>query len=427
MNKQRSRQRFWQHSLLGLVISSLSTTSYALTTVEDAWNAAKYYDPTYQQSQLDEQISETEVRSSRSSLLPSAEIAASRNWNDKSSNSNRYGVSLNQTIWDSSKWSALDQSQAAYITAQLKLKQSYNDLAARLINAYLDLAQSQGDLRLAQQKFAEGTKMLHITQQRYKAGKIHSTELEDMRANHLDEQAEILANQSKVADKKAVLITLINVDPDVVDEIDTTKLTPPKLLVNSESAWLKLANDNSPELLAAKQNIRVVEFESKQAKAGYEPTLTGSVGYNNSNNNDELNASLNLSVPLDLNGSTSAKVDRAKLQVLRTKEEARAVEIGIRSTISNRYNQLSIDWQRVKIAQQQVESRQRLLESKQVVYKAGMAEASDVIDAHNHLFASKNVLQSLFYQYWQHRISLLKSVGKLDDNTIRLISQALQS
>jgi TolC family type I secretion outer membrane protein len=444
MHKKNSAPRLCGNAFLGLILGSVSLSSYALT-IEEAWHAAKYYDPAYQQSQLDQQISETEVRSSRSALLPSAEITASSNWNDNSygsgsngsSNTNSYGLSLNQTIWDSSKWSALDQSQAAFVTAQLTFKQSHNDLAARLINAYLDLAQSQGDLRLAQQKFAEGTKMLHITEQRYKAGAIHSTALEDMRANHVDERAEILANQSNVADKKAALIALINLAPNAVDEIDTTNFLPPKLIVNSENGWLKLANDNSPELLAAKQNIRVVEFEKDQAKAGYYPTVTGSVGYSGSHNSDgnsdgnssddTLNASLNLRVPLDLNGSTSANVDRAKLRVKRAREEARAVEIRINSTISNRYSQLSIDWQRIEIAQQQVESRQRSLKTKQVVYDAGLAEASDVIDAHNRLFGSKNALQSRFYQYWQHRISLLKSVGKLDDNTIALISQALQS
>ncbi|WP_249185469.1 TolC family protein [Moritella sp. 5] len=408
-------------------MASFSPSSFALT-IEDAWNAAKYYDPIYQQSQLDEQISETGIRSSRSALLPSAEITASSNWNDGRSSSSSYGVRVNQTIWDSSKWAALDQSQADFLASKLKFKQSHNDLAARLINAYLALAQSQGDLRLAQQKFNEGTKMLHITDLRYKAGKIHSTELEDMRANNVDERANILASQSKVADMKAVLIALINITPHVVYEIDTTNLTPPKLIVNSETAWLKLASDNSPELLAAKQNVRVVEFGKDQAKAGYYPTLAGSVGYSNSNTtNDEFNASLNLSAPLDLNGSTSANVDRAKLQVLRAKEEVRAIEIRINSTISNRYTQLSVDWERVEIAQQQVESRLRVLKSKQVVYDAGMAEVSDVIDAHNRLFDSKNMLQSLFYEYWEHRISLLKSVGKLDDNTISMISRALQS
>ncbi|SGZ01831.1 TolC family protein [Moritella viscosa] len=427
MNNKMSVRFRCYNSIFGLIMASFSSSSFALT-IEDAWNAAKYYDPIYQQSQLDEQISETGIRTSRSALLPSAEITASSNWNDSSSNTNRYGMSLTQTIWDSSKWAVLDQSEAEYLASKLKFKQSHNDLAERLINAYLALAQSQGDLRLAQQKFDEGTKMLHITELRYKAGEIHSTELEDMRANHVDERAGILANQSKVADKKAVLIALINITPDVVYEIDTTNLTPPKLIVNSETAWLKLANDNSPELLAAKQNVRVVEFGKDQAKSSYYPTLTGSVRYSDGDKtNDEFNASLNLRAPLDLNGATSANVDRAKLRVLRAKEEVRAVQIRIKSTISNRYTQLSVDWERVEIAQQQVESRQRLLKNKQIVYDAGMAKASDVIDAHNRLFGSKNALQSLFYQYWQHRISLLKSVGKLDDNTITMISQALQS
>nr|VVV03829.1 Outer membrane protein TolC [Aliivibrio wodanis] len=410
-----------------LMVNSVSTMSYALT-IEDAWQATKQYDPTYLQSQLDEKISETEIRSSRSALLPSAEITAGSTWNEGSDNTNNYGIRLNQTIWDSSKWSVLDQSQASLLASQLKVKQSHNELAERLINAYLDLAQSQGDLRLAQQKFDEGTKMLRIIELRYKAGKIQSVELEDMRSNHLDEEAEILASRSRVEDKKASLIGLINMEPTQVDEIKTTNLSPPKLIVNSKQEWLKLASNHSPELLAAKQSIRIAELETEQAKTGYYPTITGSVGYSDStHSDDELNANLNLSLPLDLNGSTAASVDRAKLRVHRARQDVRAVEIGIKSTISNRYTQLSLNWQRVEMAEKQVASRELVLKSKQAIYKAGMAEASDVIDAHNRLFSSKNTLQSLLYQYWQYRISLLKSVGKLDNETIALISQALQS
>lgn len=188
---------FW-----ALIASGLSSMSYALT-IEDAWQATKQYDPEYLRSQLDEKISETTIRSSKSALLPSARITATTAWNENST----YGIALEQIIWDSSKWSELDSSQASLLASQLKIKQSHNELAGRLISAYLDLAQSQGELRLAQQKFDEGRKMLRIVELRYKAGKIRSVDLEDMRSNHLDEEANILANRLQVEDKKVRLIT----------------------------------------------------------------------------------------------------------------------------------------------------------------------------------------------------------------------------
>ncbi|MUJ37942.1 TolC family protein [Aliivibrio fischeri] len=413
---------FW-----ALIASSLSSMSYALT-IEDAWQATKQYDPEYLRSQLDEKISETTIRSSKSALLPSAGITAATAWNENSDSRNSYGITLKQIIWDSSKWSELDSSQASLLASQLKIKQSHNELAGRLISAYLDLAQSQGELRLAQQKFDEGTKMLRIVELRYKAGKIRSVDLEDMRSNHLDEEANILASRLQVEDKKVRLIKLINMEPIQVNEIKTNNLSQPKLIVNSKQEWLKLASNYSPDLLMAKQNIRIAELETEKAKTGYYPTITASVGYSDNTHSDGvLDANLDLSLPLDLNGSIGSSVERAKLKVLRAKQDVRAVDIEIKSTISNRFNQLSLNWQRVEMAEKQVASKELVLKSKQAIYKAGMVEASDIIEAHNSLFVSKSSLQSLLYQYWKDRISLLKSVGRLDDETITLISQALQS
>ncbi len=410
-----------------LIASSLSSMSYALT-IEDAWQAAKQYDPEYLRSQLDEKISETTIRSSKSALLPSARITAATAWNENSDSSNSYDIALGQIIWDSSKWSELDSSQASLLASQLKIKQSHNELAGRLISAYLALAQSQGKLRLAQQKFDEGRKMLRIVELRYKAGKIRSVDLEDMRSNHLDEEADILASRLQVQDKKVCLIKLINMEPTQVNEIKTNNLSQPKLIVNSKQEWLELAGNYSPDLLVAKQNIRIAELETEKAKTGYYPTITASVKYSDNTHSDGvLNANLDLSLPLDLNSSIGSSVELAKLKVLRAKQDVRAVEIEIKNTISNRFNQLSLNWQLVEMAEKQVASKELVLKSKQAIYKAGMTEASDIIEAHNRLFVSKSSLQSLLYQYWEDRISLLESVGRLDDETITLISQALQS
>ncbi|WP_217525749.1 TolC family protein [Vibrio metschnikovii] len=411
----------------GLLLLAISQPVHAIT-LEQAWQAAKAVDPTYTQAQIQSQISQTEVSNATSVLRPSLNITAQTSWNEDGDNQRSYSATLNQTLWDSSAWSVLDQSQANYVAAQLRAKAEYNSLAARLLTAYLELASVQGDLTLAQEKWREGAQLLHVTEQRYLAGKIRATELEDMRANHVDEQASLLAAQSVLATKQYALMALINLPIETISEINTQVSEQPALPFETEQQWIKLAKDNSPALLASLQELTAAQYAYNAAKAKYYPMLSGSVSYQSTDQgrDGDLNAGLTLNVPIDLNGATRASVDRAQLTILNNKQAVRKVEIEIQQEIQTRFHQLQLEWQRIEIAQQQVLARQTALESKQAVYNAGMTEASEVITAHNALFNSKHILQTRLYDYWHHRIALLKTVGKLDDENIALIARVLQ-
>ncbi|MGC7893464.1 TolC family protein [Vibrio anguillarum] len=428
MTTKRPFQRNALAAALMTFCGAVTFSAHAIT-IEQAWQAAKAFDPTYSQAQIQSQISETEVRSTKSALLPSFSLSADTSWDDDGNNTKGYGATLSQTIWDSANWTQLDQSQASYVASQLKVKTAHNELAATLLYAYLDLASAQGDRQLAEQKFEEGAKLLKITEQRYKAGKIRSTALEDMRANHVDEQAAILSAQAALEEKKSALIALINQDPQHIDQVKTTDLIEPPMQVSSETEWLKLAQNNSPELLAAQQEVAASEFGRDAAKAKYYPTLSGRVSYqdNDQGRDGDLSAGLSLKIPLDLNGSTRATVDQAALQVLSAKQVLRKVDIEIKRKIQSGFNQIHLDWRQVEMAQLQVRSREQALKSKQTVYESGMTEASDLIDAHNALFNSKNSLQRRLYQYWKQRIGLLQAAGQLDDDVIASLSQALHS
>ncbi|OAN11638.1 hypothetical protein A3K86_22240 [Photobacterium jeanii] len=409
----------------------LFTGQASALTLSQAWQAAKENEPEYLKSQLNEQISQANVVQTKSALLPGLSANAGAKWNDKNSDEIRssYGIQLNQTIWDSSRWRELDASEARLISANLQTLAKKNTLAEQVITAYLDVASAQAALKLAEQKYTESEKLYSHTELRYKAGKIMATELEDTRANHVDAKAAILTAQSRLMDSQSVLANLINAMPDQVDEVKADQFVSPPLRYQGEQAWLKKAKDNSPNLLVALQNLKAAQIDKSVAKAGYYPTLSGRVSFNDDikYNNNDLSAGVTLSIPLDLNGSTGAKVDKAALRVQQAQQDVRAVEIKLTQDVQVRYRKLAIDWQRVEMAQQQVESRQKVLFSKKSVYQAGMTDALEVIRAHNRLFESKNSLQSLLYQYWKNRVALLKAVGQLDDNAIAMVSQALES
>ncbi|EID4376528.1 TPA: TolC family protein [Vibrio vulnificus] len=413
---------------LAVLAATLSLPSHAIS-IEQAWQQAKQNDPNYEKAKIGVQLGQAGVDSSRSALLPDLSASASLNWSESADSSNSYGATLSQTIWDSSLWSSLDQAKANYLKSELELSQAHNELAQKLLSAYLDLASAQGDLVLAQTKLDEGNKLLQIIEKRYQAGKVKSVDVEEMRATQVSEQATILNAQADLEVKRAELAALINQVPDSVDQIRTDTLIQPPMLVTSQAQWLKLAKDSSPELLVAAQMVKASEFAKQSAKGGYYPTLRGSVGYSDGDqrSNGEFNAGLTLSVPIDLNGSVRSKVDEASLNILSAKQEMRRVEIDIQKRVIQQFTQVEINWNQVLIANELVASRGNVLASKEKLYDAGLLEVSDVISAHNSLFEAKHSLQTNLYNYWRQRIALLQTAGKLDDDIMALISRAFHS
>lgn len=411
-----------------ILAATLSLPSYAIS-IEQAWQQAKQSDPNYEKAKIGVQLGEVGVDASRSSLLPGLSATASADWSESADNTNSYGASLSQTIWDSSLWSDLDQANANYIKAQLELAQSHNELAQRLLSSYLDVASAQGDLQLAQSKLEEGNKLLKIIEKRYRAGKVKSVDVEEIRATQVADRAGILSARSDLEVKRAELAALINQIPQSVDQIRTDSLIQPPMMVDSQEQWLKLAKDSSPELLVAAQNVKASEFAKDSAQGGYYPTVKGNVGYKDDDRrkDGEFNAGITLSVPIDLNGATRARVDEASLNILSAKQDLRRVEIDIQKRVIQQFTQVDINWNQVLMANELVISREKVLRSKEKLYDAGMLEVSEVISAHNNLFEAKNSLQSNLYNYWRQRIGLLQTAGKLDDDTMALISRAFNS
>lgn len=406
-----------------ILVTTFSLPNYAIS-IEQAWQEAKKYDPSYEQAKIDVQLGEVNINASRSSLLPSLSASASASWSETGDSTTSYGASLSQTIFNSSLWSDLDFANANYITAQLKLIESQNALANKLLSAYLDVASAQGDLQLAQSKWDEGNKLWKITETRFKAGKIRSVDVDQIHTMQVSEKAGILRAQAKLEVKRTELVALINLVPQSVNQVRTDSLVQPPMIVNSKNQWLKLAMDSSPELLIAIQNVKATEFAMNSAKGGFYPSLEGKVSYSD---NNEFNAGISLNVPIDLNGATRAKVEKASLSVLRAKHDLRRVKIDVQKHVTKRLTQVHFNWSRVLIDNELVTSSEKVLRSQEKLYESGLVEVSEVIKAHNKVFLAKYNLKKSWYAYWRERIGLLKIAGKLDDSTIALISQVFVS
>ncbi|WP_318433591.1 TolC family protein [Photobacterium leiognathi] len=418
----------WRNTLLSLSLSLVCTQSFALT-IDQAWTAAKQTSPDYRIKQLEESKSQYGVSLSKSALLPSLQGSASSGWNKDRGSSNGYNISLTQSIWNSQNWSALDQSQVDVVIAKIAITKAKNTLAEELIQAYFALAQAQRSLTIAERQHKDSQQLLSLTEQRYKAGLIMSTGIDDAKAQVISTETTVLQRQSDLVEKQSALAIVINQTPDRVNEIDSQNLHQPALALNDEKAWLNKAKDNSPELLTEIQNVKRQQLAVDRAQAGYYPTVNGSVGYSNNfdNNSEGMSASLGVSVPIDLNGAIKTKVSQSKLELQIAKQRLRKVELNLENNVKTRFNQLALDWKRVEMGVEKVKFDEKALKTKEILFDSGADGTTvlDIINVQDKVYRSKEDLQQLLYQYWLNRIELLKLTGQLNDQTITQISQAL--
>ncbi|WP_318470873.1 TolC family protein [Photobacterium leiognathi] len=418
----------WRNTLLSLSLGLVCTQSFALT-IDQAWTAAKQTSPDYRIKQLEESKSQYGVSLSKSALLPSLQGSASSGWNKDRGSSNGYNISLTQSIWNSQNWSALDQSQVDVVIAKIAITKAKNTLAEELIQAYFALAQAQRSLTIAEQQHKDSQQLLSLTEQRYKAGLIMSTGIDDAKAQVISTETTVLQRQSDLVEKQSALAIVINQTPDRVNEIDSQNLHQPALALNDEKAWLNKAKNNSPELLTEIQNVKRQQLAVDRAQAGYYPTVNGSVGYSNNfdNNSEGMSANLGVSVPIDLNGSIKTKVSQSKLELQIAKQRLRKVELNLENNVKTRFNQLALDWKRVEMGVEKVKFDEKALKTKEILFDSGADGTTvlDIINVQDKVYRSKEDLQQLLYQYWLNRIELLKLTGQLNDQTITQISQAL--
>ncbi|KJG58335.1 membrane protein [Photobacterium kishitanii] len=422
------------HLVTTLIISTSLTlwslSSHALT-INQAWTAAKNTDPNYKIKQLEQTQSQFDTGIANSELLPDLSATAGKRWSTHEQNTTpSYTVTLEQSIWDSRSWIALDQAQAEVVYAQLELKKEQNRLAYDVIDAYFKLAQAQVAVDIRQEQHQDALHLFTLTKKKYQAGVILSTQVDDANTNVFGAYSELLSQQSLLAEQQATLAKLINQPPQQVDEINSHHLHRPPLQKNTKQQWLKLAQDNSPNLLAAQQQLRKAQLAVKQQQANYYPNLSGNISYSNDFNghSDNLSTGITLSVPLDLNGKIRSQVGKAKVGVQIAQQQLRQVELDLTNDINTRFNQLDLDWQRVDIGGKKLQADLKALKTKQIIYTSGTAgtTALDIIQIQEKTYKSKESLQDLLYTYWLHRIQLLSLTGQLNDKVIAQLSQALQ-
>ncbi len=188
---------------------------------------------------------------------------------------------------------------------------------------------------------------------------------------------------------------------------------------------IALAYRSNPTLQIQRAQQKVTDEGYVQARAGYRPTVSASVGalysdaatnlpapYPSHSESNSGSATLTVTQPLFNGGRTAAAVDAAEATVLAGREDLRTVEANILQTVVQAYTDVRRDQQIVAIRQNNLTVLTNQLEETRAKFEVGQITRTDVAQAQAQQAAARALLSTAQAQLQISRANYTAVVGQ---------------
>ncbi len=353
---------------------------------------------------------------------------------DDNYNSASVGVEATQALFDATNWYQLQRAEEQIDQQALVLESERQQTLYDVAEAYFAILQARDILaaRVAQEKAIQ--RQLEQAREQFEVGLIAITAVNEAQASYDLARAQRIAAES---DLQVSFEALEQLTGKRYESISTLSEELPIEIPepSTRDAWVALAMENNPTLLAANQAIDVANRDVDIARAGYLPSLDAYASYDYSGNDNEYLEGENSGAEVGLRGtwaifnggSTRAQVrsDTYQLEAVQYDfESQRRLTI---QQVRSLYTQVVNDVETVEAQQQAIVSNRSALEATRSGYEVGTRNIVDVLDAEQRLYNALANYAEARYSYVTDLLALRRESGILDTRTLRDLSEWLQT
>lgn len=216
-----------------------------------------------------------------------------------------------------------------------------------LMRAYFNVLLAEVRYRVENEAMAIAYVTLDKIREAHELGLASDTELYENEENY---QKVLLKRQRALTDLRRLPMLLVNAmgrTDAILPDLTLPELTgPPETLLELED-YLRLALDNNPDMLAAKQTYDASQYRVESAQAGARPVIradawVGQLSSYPEQREGHWQAQVSIDFPLYDGGLSKSRVDRERAQRLETRAGIFEIEQQIREKIMNLYFQLEL-------------------------------------------------------------------------------------
>lgn len=426
---------------LGLMAGFVSAAQ--AETLTDAIALAYQTNPTLQQQRASQRATDESVVQAKTAFRPtasvSADITAQRtdladdvrttvNGVVVTRDSNRGSgsgatLSLSQPIFTGGRASAnLTAAQADVLSAREGLRSVEQSVLISVIQAYVDVRRDQERLRIAQENVAVLNRQLDESNARFEVGEITRTDVAQSQARRAAAQAALASAQAQLSISRAAYAAVVGQNPtDLVAEPSLAGLLPATVELAFEAA-----ENNNPQVLAARFSESAAAARVASARAGYRPTVSAraSLGYSAGESNGvgdqfgdydrSLSGGITASIPLFTGGLTSSQVRAASER----ENAARIAVEGAKRTavqsVSNAWSNLLASRSSLVSNEEQVRATRIAFEGVRQEQQVGLRTTLDVLNAQQELRSAELALVTARRDEYVASAAVLQAMGALN-------------
>ena len=286
--------------------------------------------------------------------------------------------------------------------------------------AYLDVVQNKAivDLQKNNEKLLK--KRLDETVQRFNVGEGTRTDVSQARARYARAKADRISSEGTLEASKAVYAKIIGVAPVDVKapegEID-------KFLPKTPEEALEYAKAHNYSIRQAKNYFDSKDYDVKTNTGALLPQVSLDGVASRTRNytdtisgvkeQDDLEWSVNMSIPLYEGGETRAKIRQSKYQKWQAQEQVLEAERLVTSNVTSAWEYMVANKAMITSIKEQVRANEIALDGVQKEEALGNRTILDVLDAYQELLNSNVEEVKARRNYYVSAMTLLQAMGRL--------------
>lgn len=426
---------------LAFFLSIISFNLAHAITLSEALSEAYKNNPELNAERENLNISEEDLKISRSEFLPSITISGSKSSEDTDKNTNRSGADTAVTDVNPKTQSVLieqklfqgfagvagyEKNKLGLNLAQAKFLKKEQDILFKAVEAYtgLTLAKEKFDINQSNVNLSE--RQVETDRSRLERGQVTLADVAQSESSLAESQAKLIESQNEVLTSKLEYERVVG-PLNSIDNLNGNYGLSFEVPSSLNQA-IEISKDNSPDLIIAKIEYQQSEKDLTIAKSELSPSATLSL---ESSKTDDLSATIDerdketvkatISWPLFKGGKNFAEINRSKSlknrkqllyeYALRTNEtEVASAWANLQSTESL-LNSVKLQVKAAEIANEGISAE----------YESGLGRSTlDLIQSNTILLNSKISLANSERNYLLAKFNLLKSIGLLNSDYLKI-------
>ncbi|MCR9054371.1 MAG: TolC family protein [Phaeodactylibacter xiamenensis] len=329
------------------------------------------------------------------------------------------GIDVNAMIFDGSFFVALKAARAYRQYTLRDFATTQREVENAVIEAYLPVLLVQESIELLEKNIKNLEQLLFETRELYKAGFAEQLDLDrqELSLSNLRIERENLVRQKEVSLTNLKYTIGFPIDQPLVvsDDLDAMTIEAEALL--SEEA----SPASRPEVALIDQAIRMNELNIKLNQAGYLPSLNAFGAVQQQYQGDDFQSGfwapsayvgLSMSVPIFDGLNKKAKIQRARLDLEKARNQREELVRGISLEVANAQTNFRNASSRLNSQQNNLDLAERIYETAQVKYREGVGSSLEVTQAEQSLYTTQSNYMQALYDVLQSKARLEMALGK---------------